>query len=32
MKLTADWVCGFVDGEETFWISIEPQPLVAKQE
>ncbi len=26
MKLTADWVCGFVDGEGTFWISIEPQP------
>ena len=26
MELTADWVCGFVDGEGTFWISIEPQP------
>ena len=25
MKLTADWVCGFVDGEGTFWISIEPK-------
>ena len=25
MKLTADWVCGFTDGEGTFFISIERQ-------
>lgn len=26
MNLTPDWICGFVDGEETFFISIERQP------
>ena len=25
MNLTADWVCGFTDGEGTFFISIEKQ-------
>jgi hypothetical protein len=26
MNLTPDWICGFVDGEGTFFISIERQP------
>ena len=26
MNLAADWVCGFADGEGTFFISIEKQP------
>ena len=26
MSLAADWVCGFTDGEATFFISIEKQP------
>ena len=26
MKLTPEWICGFVEGEGTFFISIEKQP------
>ena len=28
MKITPDWLCGFVDGEGSFWISLESQPKV----